>query len=61
MKQAGAYRVLEEKLAEESIGIGFRKSDASFREAVTQAIDSIKADGTYGEISRKWFGVDVSK
>lgn len=61
MKQAGAYRVLEEKLAEESIGIGFRKSDASFREAVTQAIDSTKADGTYGEISRKWFGVDVSK
>jgi polar amino acid transport system substrate-binding protein len=60
-KQAGAYRVLEECLAEESIGIGFRKGDDSFREAIVQAIDSIKADGTYGEISRKWFGVDVSK
>jgi polar amino acid transport system substrate-binding protein len=61
MKQPGAYRVLEENLAEESIGIGFRKGDDLFREAVVKAIDSIKADGTYGEISRKWFGVDVSR
>lgn len=60
-KQAGAYRVLEERLAEESIGIGFRKGDDSLREAVCAAIDSIKADGTYGKISEKWFGVDVSK
>jgi polar amino acid transport system substrate-binding protein len=60
-KQAGTYRVLEESLAEESVGIGFRKGDDSFREAVCEAVDSIKADGTYGEISRKWFGVDVSK
>ncbi len=60
-KQAGAYRVLDERLAEESIGIGFRKGDDAFREAISAAIDSIKADGTYGRISEKWFGVDVSK
>jgi polar amino acid transport system substrate-binding protein len=60
-KQAGAYRVLEERLAEESIGIGFRKGDNAFQEGVCAAIDSIKEDDTYGKISRKWFGVDVSK
>lgn len=60
-KQEGAYRVLEEVMEEESIGIGFRKGEAAFREAVAQAIEDIKADGTYAEISKKWFGVDVSR
>ena len=48
-------------MEEESIGIGFRKGEAAFREAVAQAIEDIKADGTYAEISKKWFGVDVSR
>lgn len=57
----GVYRVLTERLAEEEIGIAFRKGDDALREAVCAAIDAIKADGTYGAISTKWFGVDVSK
>lgn len=57
----GVYRVLRERLAEEEVGIAFRKGEKALREAVCAALEAIKADGTYAAISKKWFGVDVSK
>lgn len=60
-KRPGVYRVLSERLSEEEIGIAFRKEDKALREAVCAAVEAMKADGTYGAISTKWFGVDVSK
>ena len=58
-KRPGVYRVLPERLAEEEVGIAFRKGDNALREAVCAAVEAIKADGTYSAISKKWFGVDV--
>lgn len=55
------YKVLEEKLADEPVGIGFRKEDAEFQEAVQKAFNELKEDGTLSEISIKWFGTDVYK
>ncbi|MBC7083381.1 MAG: amino acid ABC transporter substrate-binding protein [Firmicutes bacterium] len=60
-KRPGVYRVLPERLSEEEVGIAFRKEDKALREAVCAALEAIKADGTYAAISKKWFGVDVSK
>jgi cystine transport system substrate-binding protein len=42
-------------------GLMFRKGNETLVEAVNQALAEMKEDGTYSEISEKWFGEDVSK
>ncbi|MEA5002861.1 MAG: amino acid ABC transporter substrate-binding protein [Christensenella sp.] len=59
-KQEGAYTILDETLAPEEYGIGFRKGDQSFHDAVMEALKQMKEDGTAAEISNKWFGRDVT-
>lgn len=54
------YVVLEEGLEEEVYVIGFRKEDQALRDAVQAALSELKADGTVGEISTKWFGSDIT-
>jgi cystine transport system substrate-binding protein len=39
----------------------FRKDNKELVEAVNKALADMKADGTYETISKKYFGVDVSK
>lgn len=58
-KKPNTYKVLSEDLGEESYGVGFRKSDNSFREMVDKTLDEMKADGTANKISQKWFGKDI--
>ncbi len=43
------------------MGIMFNKGNEELVEAVNKALVDMKADGTYLEISEKWFGTDVSK
>lgn len=42
-------------------GFMFRKGSGELVEAVNQALKEMMEDGTYLEISKKWFGEDVSK
>jgi cystine transport system substrate-binding protein len=42
-------------------GLMFRKGNETLVEAVNKALADMKEDGTYAEISKKWFGEDVSK
>jgi L-cystine transport system substrate-binding protein len=42
-------------------GLMFRKGNDTLVEAVNTALQEMKEDGTYLEISKKWFGEDVSK
>lgn len=42
-------------------GLMFRKGNETLVEAVNKALTEMKEDGTYAEISMKWFGEDVSK
>ncbi len=43
----------------EEIAIALRQEDDSLREALNEALDAIKEDGTYAEISEKWFGTNI--
>ncbi|MYL37425.1 amino acid ABC transporter substrate-binding protein [Halobacillus litoralis] len=42
-------------------GLLFRKGNEELVDAVNNALEEMKEDGTYLEISEKWFGEDVSK
>ncbi len=55
------YVVLEEQLEPEDYGVGGRLGEESFVTAVSDAIKACKAEGITTEISKKWFGEDISK
>ncbi|WP_302761946.1 amino acid ABC transporter substrate-binding protein [Christensenella hongkongensis] len=59
-KQPDQFRILDETLAPEEYGIGFRKGEEAFKKAVEEALAEMKKDGTAAEISTKWFGKDVT-
>lgn len=40
-------------------GVGVRKDQSYIADAFSRAIKELRADGTYGKISDKWFGFDV--
>lgn len=46
-------------LYKETIGIAIRKEDTELLNAINHALEEIKADGTYAEISKKWFGRNI--
>ncbi|MDD2361479.1 MAG: transporter substrate-binding domain-containing protein [Oscillospiraceae bacterium] len=54
------YVVLDEALADEQYGIGFRKADQSLRDEVQKTLVDMKKDGKLAEITEKWFGEDTS-
>ena len=54
------YVVLDGNLEAEEYAIGFRKGDQALRDKVQEALSAMKADGSLGEISTKWFGSDVT-
>ncbi len=52
------YVVLEDNFGAEEYAIGFRKTDNAFALKVQEILDGMIADGTAGEIAKKWFGED---
>lgn len=48
-------------IGKEPMGIAVDKGQTEFLEALQKAYDELKADGTLGEISNKWFGMDIYK
>lgn len=54
------YIILEESLASEEYGVGFKKGNEALRDQVQGALDEMAADGSMEEISMKWFGRDVT-
>jgi polar amino acid transport system substrate-binding protein len=61
IKRSGKpYVVLQETLAPEVFGVGFRKSDLALRDAVQGALDAMAKDGTLAKVTTKWFGSDIS-
>ncbi|MEW9096914.1 MAG: ABC transporter substrate-binding protein [Clostridiaceae bacterium] len=60
-KRGGDLVLLDAKLSEENVGIGFRKEDKELRDAIQKAFNELKEEGTLSELSEKWFGYDVYK
>ncbi|MCL2154851.1 MAG: amino acid ABC transporter substrate-binding protein [Leptospirales bacterium] len=58
-KKPGVYKVLSEDMGAELYGIGIRKTDLTFKEALDNALDEVKKDGTGAAVSKKWFGEDI--
>ena len=56
----GKYVILDETLASEEYGIGFKKGNEELRDKVQTTLEEMAADGTLKEISDKWFGRDVT-
>lgn len=55
-----SYLILEETLASEEYGIGFKKGNEELRDKVQTTLEEMAADGTLKTISDKWFGRDVT-
>lgn len=60
-KNPGKFQVLEEKVSEGPMGIGFKKEDKELKEEVQKAVNELKEDGTMSKLSVKWFGFDAYK
>ena len=54
------FFILPDSLGEEEYAIGFRKGDQALRDKIQEIIGEMKADGTLGQISKKWFGSDIT-
>lgn len=59
-KKAKNYRILDEALAEEEYGIGFRKNDNKLMEEFQSTLNAMAKDGTLAKISESWFGKDIT-
>lgn len=52
-------RLLDDMLFTEEVGIAVRQSDLDLRDAIDSALEAMFEDGTYSEISNRWFGSDI--
>ena len=58
--RAEQFYILPDSLGEEEYAIGFRKGDQELRDRVQEILIGMKTDGKLGEISKKWFGSDIT-
>lgn len=58
-KKPGVYKVFKEDMGTELYGVGIRKNDITFKEALDKVLDEIKSDKAGEEISKKWFGENI--
>lgn len=51
----GKYVILDETLVPEQYAVGFKKGNTELRDKVEASLEEMAADGTFAEISAKWF------
>ena len=56
---ADKFVILEEQIAAEQYGVGFKLGDTETRDAVQKALDDMKEDGTLEKIASDWDLVDA--
>lgn len=52
-------KLIGDVLFKETMAVAVRKEDSSLRQAINKAVEDIIADGTYTQISRKYFDADI--
>jgi polar amino acid transport system substrate-binding protein len=55
-RKEGVFVMLADNFGREYYGVGFRKGDAAFRDAIDRVLEEMKKDGTADAIAKKWFG-----
>jgi len=53
------FTILEEQISSEQYGVGFLKGNEALRDEVEATLMEMVKDGTFAEISNKYFGYDV--
>ncbi|MBT2698515.1 amino acid ABC transporter substrate-binding protein [Bacillus sp. ISL-40] len=56
-----AFDVVGSSFQSLPVGIAVRKGDDELEAALQKAIETVKDNGAYTEVSKKWFGTDKSK
>lgn len=59
-KRLGKFKTLPKFISKEPFGIAFRKADNALLAEVQTAINAMIKDGKAAEISKKWFGEDIT-
>lgn len=54
------FKILDDVIAEEEYGVGFKKGNTELRDKVNDTLKEMAADGTLEEISKEWFGEDLT-
>ena len=60
LREKHPFRILDEGLAPEEYGVGFRKGDEALERQVWDTLLEMAADGFVKRESEKWFGSDIS-
>lgn len=53
-REAGAFVMLDEKLATEQYGVGFKLGNEALRDTVQKTLDEMVKDGTFMKIAEDW-------
>ena len=53
--KADSMKILDEAISSEQYGVGFAKGNTELRDKVQDALKEMVKDGTFEEISKKWF------
>jgi polar amino acid transport system substrate-binding protein len=56
-----AFDVIGDTFQSLPVGIAVRKDDDKLEAALQKAVQTVKENGTYAKVSKKWFGTDKSK
>lgn len=59
-KESASFKISGQAAQALPVGIALRKEDKELQAAIQKAIDEMKKDGTFGKISTKWFGKDIT-
>lgn len=55
-----AFKILSGTLSTEQYAVGLRKGDMKLKESIEGAFKTLKGSGKLAEISKKWFGKDLT-
>lgn len=54
------YSIMEGDFSNEDFAVGLRKADEELAVKINEGLAQLQTDGTFAEISEKWFGEDVT-